>query len=384
MKRVTVLMMAFMLLFVSSVYAEELKVKDIELIPNTTVSVGGKINLNIVVVYDDENSIHSDNDPYYRRNTGLTKTDYTISEPHILQVLSTGMVKVIGVGSSTITVKVENVERSVTISGSLDEAIDGGYIKNGVTLVPMKEVFKALGGSVSYIAQQDAFEIKVGSTKLTLPKTGTKATLNGEPLTLKSPLLVQNGVTLFPASVLSDALGGTVTYNSKAKQMQASIGKGKMTINIEQPQKQNSVTGTTPTKGKLYAVPATGDMKGWSILKGHPYEKSIRVYFKINGSNVQIYTKDIRKVDLNKKVTWTDLEGEKHTNTVKQLYTVFGELSNEYTSDILYKMFGKTYSDWIGSTSLNADRYVDQYLEQQGLIEPYGSNITLTPDTEVY
>ncbi|WP_145320485.1 copper amine oxidase N-terminal domain-containing protein [Paenibacillus xylanexedens] len=384
MKRITVLMMVFMLLFVSSVYGEELKVKNIELIPNTTVSVGGKINLNIVVVYDDEFSIHSDNDPYYRRNTGLSKTDYTISEPHILQVLSTGMVKVTGVGSSTITVKVENVERSVTISGSLDEAIDGGYIKNGVTLVPMKEVFKALGGSVNYIAQQGTFEIKVGSTRLTLPKTGTKATLNGEPLTLKSPLLVQNGVTLFPASVLSDALDGVLTYNSKAKQMQISIGKGKMTINIEQPQKQNSVTATTPTKGKLYAVPATGEMTGWSILKGHPYVKSIRVYFKVNGSIVQIYTKDIRKVDLNKKVTWTDLEGKKHTNTVKQLYTVFGELSNEYTSDILYKMFGKTYSDWIGSTSLNADRYVDQYLEQQGLIEPYGSNITLTPDTEVY
>lgn len=161
MKRVTVLMMAFMLLFVSSVYAEELKVKDIELIPNTSVSVGGKINLNIVVVYDDENSIHSDNDPYYRRNTGLTKTDYTISEPHILQVLSTGMVKVIGVGSSTITVKVENVERSVTISGSLDEAIDGGYIKNGVTLVPMKEVFKALGGVLVTLLNRTPSRLKL-------------------------------------------------------------------------------------------------------------------------------------------------------------------------------------------------------------------------------
>lgn len=373
MKKVSVLIMVFMLLFVSSVYAEDLKVKAIELIPPTTASVGDKLNLNIVVVYDDEHSIHSDNDPYYRRNTGLSKTDYNISEPHILQVLSNGMVKITGVGSSKITVKVENIEKSVTISGSLDEAIDGGYIKSGVTFVPMTEVFKALGGSVTYIAQQGNFEIKVGSTTITLPKTGTKATLNGEPLTLKSPLLIHNGVTLFPASVLSDTLDGALTYNAKTKQMQISMGKGTMAVNIEQPAKPNHVTATTtpttPTKGKLYAVPASGDMKGWSILKGHPYEKSIRVYFQVDGAIVKIYTTDISKVDLNKKVTWTDLNGKKHTNTVKQLYVVFGRLSNEYTSEILYKMFGKTYSDWIGSASLNADRYVDEYVKQKGLIK---------------
>ncbi|WP_440117320.1 copper amine oxidase N-terminal domain-containing protein [Paenibacillus sp. QZ-Y1] len=371
MKRVSVLIMVFMLLFVSSVYAEDRKIKDIQLMPSKVEAiVGDKIDFDVALIYDEKNMMTSVDYPFLGNHIGLSKTDFTISNPHLLNLLGNGMLKVTGVGSSKITVKVENIEKSVIISGSLDEAIDGGYIKNGVTLVPMTEVFKALGGSVTYIAQQGNYEIKVGSTKLTLPKTGTKAALNGEPLTLKSPLLIQNGVTLFPASVLSDALDGALAYNAKTKQMQISMGKGTMAVNIEQPAKPNNVTAaTTPTKGKLYAVPASGDMKGWSILKGHPYEKSIRVYFQVDGSIVKIYTTDISKVDLNKKVTWTDLNGKKHTNTVKQLYVVFGRLSNEYTSEILYKMFGKTYSDWIGSASLNADRYVDEYVKQKGLIK---------------
>ena len=363
MKKLSLLVMFFMLLFSSNVFAEDLTVKDVELDPAITASVGDKFNLNIYVIYDDEFTLHDANDPYYKRPVGLTKTDYTISDPHLLQVLNNGMVKILGVGSSKITVKVENIEKSVIISGSLDNPIDGGYLKNGVTLVPMKEVVQALGGSVNYLAQQGLFEIKVGSTQVSLPKSGTKASLNGNSLTLKSPLLVENGVTLMPASVLSDAFGAGLKNNGET--MQVSVGQGKMDIQIEKPKKQSSTTVTKPTKkGKLYAVPATGDMKGWSILKGHPYEKSVIVYFKVDGSIVQIHTKDISKVDLNKKVKWTDLNGKKHTNTVKELYLFFGKTSGLYSSELLYKMFGETYANWIAIGSINAEQYVDQYLQK--------------------
>lgn len=373
MKRIAGLIMFFTLLFVSSAYAEDREVKDIQLMPSKVeATVGDKIDFDVALIYEEKNMMTSIDYPFLGNHIGLTKTEYTISKPHLLKLLSNGMLKVTGVGSSKVTVKVDNIEKSVVISGGLKEAINGGYIKDGVTFLPMKKVFEALGGSVNYVAKQNNFQINIGSTMIILPKSGTKATLNEEWLTLKAPLLIQNGVTLFPASVLSDALDGALTYNAKTKQMQISMGKGTMAVNIEQPAKPNNVTAattpTTPTKGKLYAVPATGDMKGWSILKGHPYEKSTRVYFKVNGSIVQIHTKDISKVDLNKKVTWTDLDGKKHTNTIKQLYIVFGKLSNEYTSELLYKMFGETYSDWISISSVNAEKYVDQYLEQQGLI----------------
>ncbi|MFC9707067.1 copper amine oxidase N-terminal domain-containing protein [Paenibacillus sp. NPDC056933] len=385
MKKIAFLIMVFTLLFVSSAYAEDRKVEDIQLMPaKVEVTVGEKIDFDVALIYDEENMMTSVDYPFLGNHVGLSKTDYTISKPHILKLLSNGMLKITGVGSSKVTVKVGNIEKSVVISGSLKDAIDGGYAKDGVNFLPMKKVFEALGGNVNDMAQQKNFQINVGSTVIILPKSGTKATLNSEPLTLKAPLLVHNGVTLFPASLLSDALGGQLAYNASDKQMNISIDKGTMAVNIEQPQKQNGGTSSVPTKGKLYAVPAAGDMKGWNILKGHPYEKSIRVYFKVDGTTVQIHTKDIRKVDLNKKVTWTDLDGKKHTNTIKELYIVFGKLSNEYTSEILYKMFGKTYSDWIAVSTVNAEKYVDQYLEQKGLIKPSGSNITLTPDTEVY
>lgn len=166
-----------------------------------------------------------------------------------------------------------------------------------------------------------------------------------------------------PASVLSDAFGAVL--KNSAEMMQVAIGQGKLDIRIEQPKKQSSAAATTPAKkGKLYAVPATGDMKGWSVLKGHPYEKSVIVYFKVDGTIVQIHTKDISKVDLNKKVKWTDVNGKKHTNTVKELYQFFGKTSGLYSSDLLYKIFGQTYADWISIGSINAEKYVDQYLQQ--------------------
>jgi len=366
-KRIFVLLCVLSFICVTNVYAKDRVMTDFKLVPSVNeASVGEKIGFDVIAIYGGDNVIFNENDPYFREEIKLSDTDYTISNPHLLKPMTDGTIKILGVGSSEVTVRMGEVEKSVTITGSLDESIDGGYIEDGVSYLPIKKVIAALGGSMVYDAEQKGYRINVGQIAVTLPKKGTKASLNGKSLTLKAPLLIHKGTTLVPATLVKEAFGASLNYKSSEKKMRIAVGKGEMTVIMEQPKPKQ--TAPASGAGKLYAVPATGDMKGWSILKGHPYEKSVRIYFKFDGTITQVYIKDIREIDMNKKVTWTDLNGKKHTNTIRQLYSVFAQLSNQYTSDLLYKMFGDVYADWLAPPSMNAEKYVDQYLEQRGLL----------------
>jgi hypothetical protein len=129
----------------------------------------------------------------------------------------------------------------------------------------------------------------------------------------------------------------------------------------------------------MSAVNASGSMAGWKLLKGHEYEKSLRIYFQYKNGILATKTEDIRKVDLNKKVTWTDDNGRKRTNTVREIYSLF-TLSNEYTSEWLLKKFGKLYEDWMLTSLVDANRIVEQYLQETGQMPSYAPNVTLTLD----
>lgn len=134
----------------------------------------------------------------------------------------------------------------------------------------------------------------------------------------------------------------------------------------------------------LYAVPAGGEYKGWQVLKGHKYEKTARILFQYDGQILSTKIEDIRKVDLNKKITWTDQNGNKRTNTVKAIYEMFSELSGPYTSDYLHKTFGDLYADWLSSSTIvnEARQLIDDYLIGTGKMKAPANNILLTPDAE--
>lgn len=122
-------------------------------------------------------------------------------------------------------------------------------------------------------------------------------------------------------------------------------------------------------------------MAGWKVLKGHKYEKSLRIYFQYKNGNLATKTEDIRKVNLNQKVTWTDDYGLKRTNTIREIYHLFS-YTNEFTAEWLLKKFGKLYEDWLASTLVDTAGIVEEYLIETGQMKPYGSNVTLTPEAE--
>ena len=131
---------------------------------------------------------------------------------------------------------------------------------------------------------------------------------------------------------------------------------------------------------KLYSKPATGEMAGWQKLIGHEYESIADIYYKLDGSILNVELKDIRKVDLNRIVEWTNDDGIKIRNRVGDIYSLFCDFS-PYTTEWFSAKFGKLYEDWMLVSSIKAENIVSDYLEETGQLEEQ-NNIMLTPDAE--
>lgn len=83
----------------------------------------------------------------------------------------------------------------------------------GSTLVPMRDIFEALGATVKFDkASQTVFGQK-GATAIILPIGALTATVNGQPHTLPQAAQLINGSTLVPLRFISEALGASVGWN---------------------------------------------------------------------------------------------------------------------------------------------------------------------------
>ncbi|ACT02293.1 copper amine oxidase N-terminal domain-containing protein [Paenibacillus sp. JDR-2] len=332
-------------------------------VSNSKLNVGQSTDFSIRIQYG--NGIVS---------TNKSSARITIDKPHILKFLDNGKIKATAVGEASINVEAGGVKRSLKISASASEPMSGAKVIKGVTYLPLMPVIKALGGTVNYDAPSKSYGIQIGKTKIAITRDTAKAKVDGKAIVMKGAPIVDKGQTLFTSDLLVKALGASLQWDAANYRITISLGSGKLIVNAEKPKPANT-TG-------MYEVAATGEMAGWKILKGHPYEKSIRIYFKYDGQYLSVMTEDIRKVNLNQKVTWTDENGNKHVNTVGEIYDLFS-YSNAYTDEWLYARFGNLYADWLASTSINADQLVTEYLTDTGQMETPQYTTTLGPNTEV-
>lgn len=306
---------------------------------------------------------------------GQEEAKVTIDKPYLLQPLKDGSFKSLGVGEANLTVEYGGFKKTVKIGSILQKTLENAQVIKGVTYLPLTSVIQALGGTSSYTASTKTFAIKVGPNAIALTKGSAKAKVNGKAVTLKGTVFEEKGVTYFSADLLANVFGAKLNWDKSYQQLTVSLGAGKLVVKAKPAPSKSS--------GGMYAVAATGDMAGWSILKGHPYEGSFVIYFKYSKNSLEVSMKDIRHLDLNKKVTWTDRQGHKLTMTLKQLFEYFDAVSNSYTSDWLYATFGDYYLEWLAPAAVDAERLVTKYLENTGRIESPNSNVTLTPDAVV-
>lgn len=83
---------------------------------------------------------------------------------------------------------------------------------NGSTLVPMRDIFEALGAAVKFDKASQTVYGQKGATAIVLPVGALSATVNGQPQALPVPAKLINGTTLVPLRFISQALGASVLW----------------------------------------------------------------------------------------------------------------------------------------------------------------------------
>lgn len=151
-----------------------------------------------------------------------------VTKPHLLKIQSDGTLKVLGVGETDITVKSDGKSKSVLVSASLDNNLKYSKQVKGITYVPAKSVFMALGGSVT--AVNGGLEAKLGDHVVWFKAGNSKATLDGNSIELKAAPIVDKGETLIPAALLTQVADLQIQWDSKWKQVELSDGDATMTV----------------------------------------------------------------------------------------------------------------------------------------------------------
>ena len=83
----------------------------------------------------------------------------------------------------------------------------------GSTLVPMRDIFEALGATVKFDKASQTVYGQKGATAIILPLGALTATVSGQPHTLPEPAQLVAGTTLVPLRFISEALGASVGWD---------------------------------------------------------------------------------------------------------------------------------------------------------------------------
>ncbi len=83
----------------------------------------------------------------------------------------------------------------------------------GSTLVPMRDIFEALGATVRFDKASQTVYGQKGATAIILPLGALTATVSGQPRTLPQPAQLINGTILVPLGFIASALGASAGWN---------------------------------------------------------------------------------------------------------------------------------------------------------------------------
>jgi len=85
--------------------------------------------------------------------------------------------------------------------------------RNGRTLVPMRDIFQALGATVAWNGLTQGITATRGETNIGLQMGRSAATVNGRQINLDQAPILYRGSTMVPLRFVSEALGARVDWN---------------------------------------------------------------------------------------------------------------------------------------------------------------------------
>ena len=114
---------------------------------------------------------------------------------------------------------------------------------NGRTLVPLRDIFEALGAQVNWNAAAQTISATRGTTQIGLAINNRTASVNGAPVTLDQAATLIDGRTFVPLRFVAEATGAQVDWNGAMQ-----------TVSIRTPQTTNPTipvggTNTLPNYG---------------------------------------------------------------------------------------------------------------------------------------
>ena len=111
----------------------------------------------------------------------------------------------------------QQAEIRVTIDGEPYAFTPAPIQENGVTLVPMRQIFAALGAQVTWIPETKSVFAKKGSLTVTLQVGSRHAIVNGRTVALDVPARTVDGVTMVPLRLVGEAFGARTTWNAATR-----------------------------------------------------------------------------------------------------------------------------------------------------------------------
>ena len=117
---------------------------------------------------------------------------------------------------------------------------------NGRTLVPLRDIFEALGATVNWNAAAQTILATRGTTQIGLALNNRTASVNGAPVTLDQAATLVNGRTFVPLRFVAEATGAQVSWNGALQ-----------TVSIVTPQNNSTIpVGTNPNTLPNYGAGA--------------------------------------------------------------------------------------------------------------------------------
>ena len=123
----------------------------------------------------------------------------------------------LGTRDDAIVLKIDSVETRVFGEKVTKDAAP--VIRNGRTMLPIRFVVEALGGTVGWDETQQEVAIKLNTTEIGVGIGSKTAQVGDKEVNLDSPAYVENGRTYLPLRFVAENLGAEVLWDNETREV---------------------------------------------------------------------------------------------------------------------------------------------------------------------